>query len=147
MPAHVAVQRILKSRGSKRKFMGRMQFIEFARRQKDSQKTSIRKMITCLSIFGFVSKDYKLIYALRTKKEAKEAKCRGKARPIARRVCKLKIRKNQVLHHKDENSCNNTCKNFEIIGAVEHRKIHRKKKEEKKCEIFLQEVLPVLLKN
>ena len=142
LKAHVALQRL---DSKKRKFMGRNKFLAWAKKQSDAKKTNMRRILTCLQINGFVDKDYQLSYAILTTKELKEKKCRSRARAIAMKKCGLKFRKGQVLHHKNHNSCDNSCKNFQILGNLQHRKMHRKKYMDEICQNYLFKVASKLL--
>jgi hypothetical protein len=140
---HVALQRM---RPGKRKFKGRQQFIEWTKKQSDKQKTFMRRQITCLNLNGFVSYDYQLSQALLTKKDLKHKKCRSQARSVAKKKCNMTFRKGQVLHHKDHDPCNNTCRNFQKIANLKHRQMHRKKNVDKLCEHFIFEQAQFLIK-
>jgi len=38
------------------------------------------------------------------------------------------IKKDEVVHHKDENPLNNSIENLELISNISHKKLHTKKR-------------------
>jgi hypothetical protein len=53
---------------------------------------------------------------------------RHEHRRVAEEVLGRKLRKGEIVHHKDENKHNNASENLEVMTQSEHAKLHGKKR-------------------